>query len=1097
MKNYQIYGLLSVLLLLSSCMNDNIGLSGKETHSFTAQIEQESTRTTVNSQNQVLWTEGDEIGIWGDKGSKNAKFSLQTSNGSSATFTGKLENDEQVDFACYPYQEGATTNGNSLTFDLPFKYTYTGNSNAPMIGFAEDDESLFFKHLCGLMKVTVYGAPRNSVRFIVSSDGADRKAIAGTAVVDNVYSENAVLSIKDDENSKYTITYQLAENTTAEALTFFIPLPVGEYERLTVSLINADDKILFQKSISNAHIRRAVLLNMPPLNCDESISCILADQTIQLDRTMEDYIQTISSEENGTNRLTYGLHTPEDILPKQGQVILYSEITEKFPSGFLGKVTQVEETNSGYIIHTEPAALDEAFEQLYLDKTYDLIPEGSEMEPSRLIVSADEDGFICFTQPLSLAKNGLSVNGSSTLGLKLYTHFELNKESNLPPYAFVTLQSKINSDFGFGIHVEKESSNLIDIPIVNLPLNKTPETIIFTPSLDLSFVANVEGSVGFDANVEFSKSTVGTVLYNKGRWEKGANEIKTDGFMNYGMEANGSFTLQGSMFAGLEIGLNLKLFNNDNIKIGIAPKVGLTETASVSMDLSSLEWDAYERFKDSRLDTSLDVNVDVEASANIFKDSDALLKTSIFGLSFFKKSYYFFPLFDEPTINIDEQNKSALVKYDVTRDLIFESAIGMKLYKDGVYSSSTSQKNYIREEEFDNPLQETFNNLTPGTTYTVHPYISYLGLTFDANPETDFMLEEEEEGPQPGSLYAISVNATDITRSSAYLSGLISDISLLEDTDEYGFIYGTSEPLTAGNGTILPVTVIEENGAFAASIGSLMNNTTYYWRAYVRNGDGQYVYGDLKSFVTSDNPQEQKSVRDILIEFYHATGGDNWINNDNWCTDAPMEEWYGIYVFEGKINSINLNRNNLTGYGVLSGLKELFYFQAIGNNLTGLDVSGCEGLTGLDCRENQITSLNLTGCTALNSLDVQYNNLTTLDLSTCYSMKNIDCSYNSLRGELDLSHCPKLTDFYGRKNYLNKVNFSGCSELEFFHCNENQLTGEIDFSGLQHIFTITLYDNQLSLVKAYNCPSLDYIGLSGGNEGARVLTDNTNVRVDF
>ena len=36
--------------------------------------------------------------------------------------------------------------------------------------------------------------------------------------------------------------------------------------------------------------------------------------------------------------------------------------------------------------------------------------------------------------------------------------------------------------------------------------------------------------------------------------------------------------------------------------------------------------------------------------------------------------------------------------------------------------------------------------------------------------------------------------------------------------------------------------------------------------------------------------------REALIEFYKATGGDNWGNNTNWCSEKPVGEWLGISV---------------------------------------------------------------------------------------------------------------------------------------------------------------------------------------------------------
>ncbi|MYE81670.1 MAG: hypothetical protein F4X36_07455, partial [Gammaproteobacteria bacterium] len=33
---------------------------------------------------------------------------------------------------------------------------------------------------------------------------------------------------------------------------------------------------------------------------------------------------------------------------------------------------------------------------------------------------------------------------------------------------------------------------------------------------------------------------------------------------------------------------------------------------------------------------------------------------------------------------------------------------------------------------------------------------------------------------------------------------------------------------------------------------------------------------------------------DILVTLYEATDGPNWTNSENWLTDAPLGEWYGV-----------------------------------------------------------------------------------------------------------------------------------------------------------------------------------------------------------
>ena len=54
--------------------------------------------------------------------------------------------------------------------------------------------------------------------------------------------------------------------------------------------------------------------------------------------------------------------------------------------------------------------------------------------------------------------------------------------------------------------------------------------------------------------------------------------------------------------------------------------------------------------------------------------------------------------------------------------------------------------------------------------------------------------------------------------------------------------------------------------------------------------------------------------RQALIDLYETTGGDQWRRNDNWCTDAPLSEWYGVRVDAyGDLASLYLSSNGLKG----------------------------------------------------------------------------------------------------------------------------------------------------------------------------------------
>ena len=62
-------------------------------------------------------------------------------------------------------------------------------------------------------------------------------------------------------------------------------------------------------------------------------------------------------------------------------------------------------------------------------------------------------------------------------------------------------------------------------------------------------------------------------------------------------------------------------------------------------------------------------------------------------------------------------------------------------------------------------------------------------------------------------------------------------------------------------------------------------------------------------FTFCSNPE-----RDALVALYHATGGQNWIDNTNWASDRPLHDWSGVSTdTASRVEHLNLENNNLSG----------------------------------------------------------------------------------------------------------------------------------------------------------------------------------------
>ena len=126
--------------------------------------------------------------------------------------------------------------------------------------------------------------------------------------------------------------------------------------------------------------------------------------------------------------------------------------------------------------------------------------------------------------------------------------------------------------------------------------------------------------------------------------------------------------------------------------------------------------------------------------------------------------------------------------------------------------------------------------------------------------------------------------------------------------------------------------------------------------------------------------------RAILVAFYNATNGDDWTDNTNWLSDAPIEQWYGVAIdASGRVQSLRLGGNGLSGaipqeLGRLSNLRQLSLSD---NRLTGeipAELGGLPRLASLELSNNRLSGQiprELAGLSgSLTGLDLQGNLLT-------------------------------------------------------------------------------------------------------------------------
>ena len=187
-----------------------------------------------------------------------------------------------------------------------------------------------------------------------------------------------------------------------------------------------------------------------------------------------------------------------------------------------------------------------------------------------------------------------------------------------------------------------------------------------------------------------------------------------------------------------------------------------------------------------------------------------------------------------------------------------------------------------------------------------------------------------------------------------------------------------------------------------------------------------------------------ESDRETLVAFYHATGGPDWIDNENWLSDKPLNEWHGVVTDElGRVTELRLKNNqwNRTIPPELGQLSELKHLLLNTGSVQGFFTNP---LTGEIPAE-------LGNLSNLEELDLGNNELSggiPSELGQLSNLKFLFLAGNALGGEIpaELGNLANLEELLLSSNYLRgtiPAELGQLSKLTRLNLARNNLSGEI------------------------------------------------------
>ena len=689
-----------------------------------------------------------------------------------------------------------------------------------------------------------------------------------------------------------------------------------------------------------------------PLSVIDSISVKVPEKkysnnVVRLDSDYIPYIESVS----GLN-IVFTKDLPANLHPQIGDILLFESFTDMFPNGFAGRISKKEIADK-ILFECDSVGLNDIYDNLVIFGDYCIQNKNSDndsynFDESRYYLAPRRASWDILPMnleiPISFGNDAVSLEGIYKANVTVRLVILVRQRET--PYVEIgisqsqSLSANLKTEIPYNRRLSGIPALNLNLPIPNMPF------VFFTykavPFSEFEIKASSE--VGF----EVSSDEYHAIIFENGKIRKKNNRTSQNG----GLSLTSNAGLTGYTWNGVEQQFGISTIGGlleATIDLSVGPKLEGNVNLNVMSGIEESSW--YSALKDSKISLSLRLEGDVALRVNAgpFRRWEFPMFTFIPGFDVEILNRYFLPSFTKPEYKLNNNNVSLLAH--VSRDLLLPGLLGLRLVdKDGnIVKEEYDNFPYMLKNIFSghNPLRMEASDLDYTGSYTVSPLFNILGYTFDATPKTNFNLSATI---YTGDASSVTFNSADIW-GGYKLSG--EDNTQAESV---GFCYSSTTLLPTIDNSSVVDGQNEGNNQFKSQLTSLAEQTTYYYRAFIRLKSKLY-YGEVRCFTTKKktDPEEEPDTNtnpnppDDETPPIAITGDNNNINEHSAIITCSYEniipETDCGYFLEADTKGSSSLGSQMVSLGCISGSRTIslsglksgttYYYQAYAKNSVG------------------------------------------------------------------------------------------------------------------------------------------------------------------